>query len=146
MVFLAALIVDGALAGVIYALVALAFVVVYKASGMINFALGEWVMLASRLVATGLHTLGLGLGGALGFGCAVMVTLALTFNRVVLQRLVGQPLIAFIMVTIGLGALMRGVAALVFAAVPAGIALPLPPDLLAIHGVPVASDKLLAAA
>jgi len=44
--FLAALIVDGALAGSIYALIALGFVVVYKASRVINFALGEWLMLA----------------------------------------------------------------------------------------------------
>jgi branched-subunit amino acid ABC-type transport system permease component len=61
-IFLVSLLVDGVLAGAIYALVALAFVVVYKASRMINFALGEWAMLGSRLVATGLHALGLGLG------------------------------------------------------------------------------------
>ena len=42
--FLVALLLDGVLAGAVYALIALAFVVVYKASRMINFALGEWVM------------------------------------------------------------------------------------------------------
>jgi hypothetical protein len=47
----------------VYALIALAFVVVYKASGMINFALGEWVMYGSRLAAVGLHAAGLGPGG-----------------------------------------------------------------------------------
>ena len=50
MVFLVALVVDGALAGTVYALAALAFVIVYKASGVINFALGEWLMLGSRLL------------------------------------------------------------------------------------------------
>src|SRR5204863_8309217 len=59
LVFFAALVVDGALAGALYALVALSFVVVYRASRMINFAVGEWVMLASRLVTFGLHALGL---------------------------------------------------------------------------------------
>ena len=44
MLFFVSLLVDGILAGAVYALIALAFVVVYKASGMINFALGEWVM------------------------------------------------------------------------------------------------------
>ena len=63
-IFFVSLLVDGVLAGAIYALVALAFVIVYKASRMINFALGEWAMLGSRLVATGLHALGLGLAGA----------------------------------------------------------------------------------
>ena len=68
--FFAALVVDGALAGTLYALVALSFVVVYRASRMINFAVGEWVMLASRFVTFGLHALGLGLLGALAVGCA----------------------------------------------------------------------------
>src|SRR5882762_8780350 len=70
------------LSGAVYAPIALAFVVVYKASRMINFALGEWVMVASRLVATGLSALGLGLASALGFACAGMVALGLAFNRV----------------------------------------------------------------
>jgi branched-chain amino acid transport system permease protein len=144
--FFAALVLDGTLAGVIYALVALAFVVVYKASRMVNFALGEWVMLASRLVATGFHALGLGLLGAIAFGCTGMVALAVVFSRLILNRLVGHPLISLIMVSIGLGTLMRGSAAIMFAGVPGGIPLPIPEAPLAVHGVPISSDKLLAAA
>jgi branched-chain amino acid transport system permease protein len=143
--FLAFLVVDGALAGAIYALVGLAFVIVYKASRMINFAVGEWIMLASRVVASGLHGLGLGLGGALGLGCAGMVAVAVAFSWVVLRRLFGEPLISLIMVTIGLGILMRGSAAIVFAGVPAAIALPIPFDPLLVWGVPISADKLVAA-
>ena len=55
------IVVNGLLAGTIYALIALAFVVVYKSSRMINFAVGEWVMFGSLLVAAGLHILALGL-------------------------------------------------------------------------------------
>src|SRR5207247_5298335 len=87
--FLAALLVDGALAGTIYALVALAFVVVYKSSRMVNFALGEWMMLAATFVAAGVHVFGLGLAAALMGACAGMVVLGLAFNRVVLRPLVG---------------------------------------------------------
>src|SRR5438034_11485198 len=72
-----------------------------------NFAVGEWVMLASRFVTFGLHAPGLGLLGALAVGCAGMAGLGVAFNRVVLRRLVGQPLISVIMVTLGLGALVR---------------------------------------
>jgi branched-chain amino acid transport system permease protein len=144
--FFLALLVDGALAGVIYALVALAFVVVYKASRMMNFALGEWVMLGSRLVATGLHPLGFALGGALALGCAGTVALALAFNRWVLRRLVGRPLIALIMVTLGLGALMRGSAAIAFRGVPAGISLLGTHTTLEMAGLHVAGDKVLAGA
>src|SRR5262249_23686072 len=50
-IFFVSLVVNGLLAGAIYALIALAFVVVYKSSRMINFAVGEWVMFGSLLVA-----------------------------------------------------------------------------------------------
>ena len=146
MVFLAFLVVDGALAGAIYALVALAFVVVYKASRMINFAMGEWILLGSRMVASRMHAFGLGLGGALGFGCVGMVAVAMAFTRVVLRRLFSRSLLSLIMVTIGLGIFMRGSAALVFAGIPGGIARPLPLDPVVIQGVPVSPDKLVAAA
>lgn len=145
--FAAALVVDGILAGAIYALVSLAFVVVYKASRMINFALGEWVMLASRLVATGLHGLGLGLPGALGVACAGMAGLALLFSRVVLRRLGGQPVVALIMVSIGLGIFLRGAVSIVFAGLPGTVPLPFPALAFGLEGVPVpvSSEKLLAA-
>lgn len=136
---------DGALAGAIYALVALAFVVVYKAARMANFALGEWVMLGSRMVASGIHVFGLGLGGALGLGCAGMVGMAVVFNGAVLRRLSGQPLISFIMVTLGVGILIRGAAAIVFTGIPVDITLPIPGDVVVVYGLPLSAGKLIAA-
>ena len=140
-----ALLVDGLLASAIYALVALAFVVVYKASGAINFALGELAMLGSRLVATGIHAMELGLAGAIGSASAGMVVVALAFNRLVLRHMVGRPLISLIMVTLGLGALIRGAAPLVFGAVPGAIPLPIPSDPLDVYGVLVPAGRLVAA-
>jgi len=92
--FFVALLVHGLLAGALYALLALAFVVGYKASRLINFALGDCAMFAARLAAAGWH--GLGLVGALGWGCAGMVALALGVNRLVLRPLVGSPVIALL--------------------------------------------------
>jgi branched-chain amino acid transport system permease protein len=143
--FFVSLLVDGMLAGAIYALIALAFVVVYKASRMINFALGEWAMVGSRLTATGIHTVGLGLAGALAGACLGLVALSLLFNRVVVRRLAGRPLITLVMVTLGLGALMRGAAPLVFGAVPRAIPLPIPAESLEMYGVLVSTEKLVAA-
>src|SRR6266446_35296 len=72
--FFVFLVADGALAGSIYALVALAFVVVYKGSRMINFAVGEWTMLGARTAAAASHTLGLALGvGIFMRGAATLV-------------------------------------------------------------------------
>ena len=146
MLFFLSLLVDGVLAGAVYAPIALAFVVVYKASRMINFALGEWAMVGSRLVASGVGALGLGLAGALGFACAGMAALGLAFNRIVLRPLVGRPLVSLIMVTLGAGAVMRGGAPFVFAGIPAGLPLAIPHEPFVLRGVPVASDKLVAGA
>ena len=144
MTFLAALLIDGALTGAIYALIALSFVVVYKASGMINFAVGEGVVLASRLVAFGLHGLGIGLGGGVAVACVGMVAVMVGFNHAVLRRLAGRPVIALVMITIGLATLLRGATALLFAGVPAGIVTTLPAPLV-VGAVPIAVEKVAAA-
>src|SRR5262245_2088190 len=143
--FFAALVVDGALAGAIYALIALAFVVVYKASRMINFALGEWVMVGAGLVAAAVHGAGLSLAPALVVGSAGMIALALGFNRVVLRPLVGRPLIALIMVTLGFGALLRGTSSIALAGVARRLALPIPPGPIDVAGVSLPVGKLAAA-
>jgi branched-chain amino acid transport system permease protein len=143
--FFVSLVVDGALAGAIYALIALAFVVVYKASRMVNFALGEWAMLGTRFVATGLYATGLGLPGAIVSACAATVVIAMAFNRLVLRHLIGRPLISVIMVTLGLGAVLRGAAPLVFGGIPNAIPLPIPPEPVALYGVLVSTEKLVAA-
>jgi branched-chain amino acid transport system permease protein len=145
MSFALTVLVDGALTGALYAPVALAFVIVYRASGMINFALGEWTMLAAALVATGLATLGLDLATSLGAACLGMIGLGLAFNRLVVTPLLGRPVIALVMVTLGCGALLRGAGTLAFSGVPRRIPLPIADDPLAIWGVLVAPDKLLAA-
>jgi branched-chain amino acid transport system permease protein len=144
MTFLAALLIDGALAGAVYALIALSFVVIYKASRMINFAVGECVMLGSRLVAFGVHGLGLGVGGGLAVGCAGMVALMVGFNEAVLRRLAGRPVIALIMITIGLATLIRGAVTFLFGGVPAGILAPMP-EPVRFGGVSIAVEKVAAA-
>ena len=146
MSFFLALLIDGALAGTIYALIALAFVLVYKTSRMVNFALGEWIMLGAMLAATGFHSLGLGLGEALIFAAAGMAVLGVVFNVLILRRLTMRPVISLIMVTLGLGTLIRGAAALLFTGVPAGLPLPIPTDQVVVLGTPLAPDKLVAAA
>jgi branched-chain amino acid transport system permease protein len=137
---------NGVLASAIYALIGLAFVIVYKASRVINFALGEFLMIAVRLVATGLYVFGLGLTGAIAFGCAGMVLLAVGFNRFVLRNLAGYRVITLIMVTIGLGVVLRALAVYVFAGVPGSIPLPISQAPIVIRGVLISPDELVAAA
>jgi branched-chain amino acid transport system permease protein len=103
-------------------------------------------MLGSRLVATGGYAMGLGLAGAIGFACAVTVAGALVFNRLVLRRLVGRPMVSVIMVTLGLGMILRGAAPLVLGGIPNAIPLPFPSDPLIAGGLPLSPEKLATAA
>ena len=121
MVFFLSLLIDGALAGAVYALIALAFVLIYKASRMINFAIGEWVMWGALLAASGVHVLGLGLLSAVAFACAGMMALAFAFSRLVLRRMSAPPVVTLIMITPAWGAVMRGLGAVIFAGVPSAI-------------------------
>jgi branched-chain amino acid transport system permease protein len=144
--FLLTVLVEGALTGALYALVAVSFVVVYRSSRMINFALGDWTMLASGLVAASVNTLGLSLPAGIAAGCLGMVALGLGFNRVVLRPLLGQRVIAFLMVTLGLGALMRGASAVGLRGLTGRIELPIPTEPILVQGVLVSTEKLVAAA
>ena len=143
--FFFSLLVDGCLAGTIYALIALAFVLVYKASRMINFAIGEWVIWGALLVGVGVHANGVEPIEAFVFASAGMIALAFAFGRLVLRRITAPPVIASIMITLALGAIMRGIGSIIFAGVPSGIVLPIPLDAVTIDGVPIATDKLVAA-
>jgi branched-chain amino acid transport system permease protein len=109
--FFLAVLVEGVMAGAVYALIALAFVLVYKCSRMVNFAVGEWVMAGALAAGLGYSALGLGTVGAILFAALAMAGFGLAFNTVVVRRLAAGPAISLIMVTLGLGALMRGLAA-----------------------------------
>ena len=133
------------MAGALYALIALAFVLVYKSSRMVNFALGEWIMTGATLAAVGQNAIGLGLAGAIGLAAAGMAIFGIAFNAIVVRRLLARPAISLIMVTIGLGAMMRGTGALIFAGIPGGLQLPVLTEPLIVHGVPIPPEKLIAA-
>ena len=124
---------------------ALAFVVGYKASRVINFALGEWTMIAAGF-AGGFHLLGFGVAPSLAAASAGMIVLGFVFNRLVLRALVGRPLISLIMVTLGLGALLRGAASLGLAGIPHRIPLPIPAEPIATAGLQLSAEKLVTAA
>jgi branched-chain amino acid transport system permease protein len=143
--FFLAVLVEGVMAGAVYALIALAFVLVYKCSRMVNFAVGEWVMAGALAAGLGYSALGLGTVGAILFAALAMAGFGLAFNTVVVRRLAAGPAISLIMVTLGLGALMRGLSTLLFRGVPAGVPLPLPVEPVLVGRVAVVPEKLVAA-
>jgi branched-chain amino acid transport system permease protein len=103
----------GLLSGVMYALVALGYVLIYKASGVFNYAQGSMVFLAA-LTTVGLAEYGIGLWLAVPLTMIVMVVLALVTERVVLRPLVNQNEVTLFMATIGLSFFLEGLAQLAF--------------------------------
>ena len=106
-----ALSVSGLSIGLMYSLIALGFVLVYKATDAINFAQGEFVMLAGFVAAVTLGAKAPVIVAVLG-----MVAFGFGLERVVLRPLIGRPIIAVIMATIGLATVLRGAAPLFFGA------------------------------
>jgi branched-chain amino acid transport system permease protein len=115
----------GLLAGVMYSLVALGFVLIYKASGVFNFAQGAMVFFAA-LTFVSLLKLGWNFWLALLVTLAVMVALGLITERVVLRPLVNQPQITLFMATIGLTFVLEGLSQLVWGSQPHGLELGIP--------------------
>jgi branched-chain amino acid transport system permease protein len=109
-----------------YALVALGFVLIYKATDAINFAQGEFVMFAGFLAAAAIHLAGAPWWASALLTIAAMIGFAFGLERIVLRPLLGRPIIAVIMATIGLAAVLRGSATLAFGGGTQTIPLPIP--------------------
>jgi branched-chain amino acid transport system permease protein len=108
---------EGLVSGVLYALIALGFVLIFKASGVFNFAQGIMVVFAA-LTLVGLHELGVPAYVALVLTLAVMFALAVAVERVMLRPLVNQPDIILFMATFGLTSFLIGFGELVFGGEP----------------------------
>jgi branched-chain amino acid transport system permease protein len=123
MQFFFEVLISGLLSGVMYSLVALGFVLIYKASGVFNFAQGSMVFFAALTFVGLQQETGLSVWLALPLTLIVMVILGLLIERVVLRPLVNQPQISLFMATIGLSFLIEGVAQMLWGASPRALEL-----------------------
>ena len=117
--------IGGLLAGVMYSLVAIGFVLIYKASGVFNFAQGAMVFFAA-LTFVSLVERGVNFWIALVITLAVMVVLGVAIERVMLRPLVNQPPITLFMATIGLTFVLEGMSQLFWGSQPHGLELGIP--------------------
>lgn len=102
------LLINGALTGLMYGLAGLGFVLIYKSSGVVNLAQGAMIMLAGYIVWM-LFTAGLPIYLAIVGGVVLMYLFGLLAERVLLRKMVGQPIIMIVMLTLGLEIFLRGV-------------------------------------
>lgn len=106
--------IGGLLSGIMYALVALGFVLIYKASGVFNFAQGAMVFFAALTCVSLVNQWGWPLWVAILATVGVMAILGIAIERVVLRQLVNQPEISLFMATIGLTFFIEGLAQLMW--------------------------------
>jgi branched-chain amino acid transport system permease protein len=123
--FTLVLVTNGVLIGLMYSLIALGFVLVYKATDAINFAQGEFVMLAGFIIAGMIVLAGAPFWVGVVVALAGMVAFGFGLERIVLRPLIGRPIIAVIMATIGHATVLRGAAPLFFGAETRALPLPI---------------------
>jgi len=109
MEFLLQLVINGLVVGCIYSLVALGFVIIYKSSGILNFAQGEFLLLGAYVFLAIVAQANVPVIPALLLTFAFATLLGLALERVVLRPLIGEPIISVIMVTLGLSSILRAI-------------------------------------
>jgi branched-chain amino acid transport system permease protein len=130
--------------GAVLALAALGFVLIYKATNVINFAQGELLLVGAYLFYTAFVLLRLPLAVAVVAGVAVAAVLGVAVERVVLRPLIGEDPIAVIMVTIGLAAILKAGVQMFYGTTPRDMPKVLPTGSVDIAGALVPLDRLTA--
>ncbi len=141
--FVSEVTISGLLVGLMYSLVALGFVLIYKASGVFNFAQGPMTLFAAFALVSllALVPLGLSLIGVL----VIMVVLAYTIERVILRPLVARPPLVLFMATIGLGFFLEGLAQAIWGTQPRGLDIGITDTPFTIAGVLISRMDLFGA-
>ena len=134
--------VSGIALGCVYGLIALGFVLVYKATEVVNFAQGDLMMLGGFFAFTFIGMLGLNYW--VGFAGAVicMALFGMLAERLVVRPILGYPQFSIIMATIGLGYFLRSVAGMIWGTDDFKIETPFSQGVLRIGSLVLAYDKL----
>ncbi len=138
------LVISGAMNGAIYGLVALGFVLIYKASAVLNFAQGYMLLLGAYVFWFFRVTLGLPLPLALLLSMAAGFVMGITIERLTLRRLIGQPLISMITVTIFLSLVLEGLVSMVWGTYPLQHVTVFHDAAIKLGGIVVTTQSLLA--
>jgi branched-chain amino acid transport system permease protein len=145
MAFLLEVLIGGLLAGVMYSMVAIGFVLIYKASGVFNFAQGAMVLFAA-LTFVSVSERGVPFVAALAITLAAMLLLAVAIERAVLRPLVNAPPLSLFLATLGLGYVLEGLAQTVWGTQVHGLELGISDAPIGVGAVSISRFDLLASA
>ncbi|MYC90317.1 MAG: branched-chain amino acid ABC transporter permease [Gemmatimonadetes bacterium] len=135
--------VSGLSTGMVYALAAAGFVVIYKASDVINFSQGDLLLFGTYLIFFAVAQTGLPWSLGVVVTVLLAVALALAIERLVLRPLIGEPIISMIMVTIGLSSILRAAVNAIWGPAPRSFDSFLPAGDVALGPVILSSGRLL---
>lgn len=104
----------GIASGGMYVLPALGFVIIFKATRVFNFAMGEMMMVPAFIFLWALQVLGFHWTLAALVAVAVGIGVVLVLERFIMRRMIGRPVVVLVMVTLGMGSILKGIAGLVW--------------------------------
>ncbi len=112
------LLISGVSIGCVYGLIALGFVLIYKATEMVNFAQGDIMMLGAYAAITYINVLGMPFIWGVLAALSTMAVVGVLLERLLLRPMIGEPHFAVLMLTIGLGFILRAIAGAVWGSEP----------------------------
>ena len=136
---------SGLALGSIYGLVALGFALVFKATDVLNFAQGMFVVVGAYLAVTATTLLHLPFAAAILFLLAVSAIVGAVIQGVLIRPLTGRPVLAIIMVTIALSIVLRAAIEIAYGPQPRVLETPMPTGALVLGGVRMSQLHLIAA-
>ncbi|MDE0450362.1 MAG: branched-chain amino acid ABC transporter permease [Gammaproteobacteria bacterium] len=137
------LLLSGLSQGCVYGLIALGFVMIYKATEMLNFAQGDMMMLGAFVAFTFVNLAGLPFFVGFLITLVVMVGFGMGLERTVIRPMIGEPPFAVLMLTIGLGFILRAVAGAIWGSGTRTLDVPFAGRVLEVGGVVLGYENLV---
>ncbi len=136
------LVVNGAAAGCIYGLIALGFVLIYKATEMVNFAQGDIMMLGGFVAFSLIAYFGLNYWVGALIAIAITAAFGYALDAIIIRRVIGQPQFAVVMLTLGLGFIFRAAAGITWGYDSVGFATPFTNKTVDVGGLVLGADNV----
>lgn len=140
--FAVELIVSGIAIGAIYGLMAMAFALTYRATGLLNFAQGEIGMLIAYLAWSFSTAFGAGTLALLAAALGSSVLIGMTLERFIMRRMLGQPVFSAVLVTVGIGVMISSLVLLIWGGEPKAIAVSHAGDIVSLGYVRIRMSQI----
>lgn len=146
MEYLALLVSNGLVVGATYGLVGMGFAIIYKATGVVNFAQGELLMLTAYIAFSLTQSLALSFFPLLLVTLPIAIAMGVLLERIFIRPMLGEPVFSIVMVTVGLAVILRGLTIMVWGPDPHAFPLGLSTTVVHVGPVPFYPVQLYALA